>query len=128
MWIYSYGIHNDLLRFPDGNGVVLKVRSLVGLMPLAATAVLPANLRERLPRFFEEAQWFLERHPHTAAVLTVPLQVGAGGSRILSLVNPDKLRRLLGYMLNESEFLSPYGIRSVSRWHAEHTYVFNVSG
>jgi hypothetical protein len=86
----------------SSNGVRLKVRSLVGLLPLAATTVLPADLRERLPRFFEEAQWFLERHPHTAAVLTVPLEVGAGGSRILSLVNPDKLRRMLGYMLNEN--------------------------
>jgi hypothetical protein len=128
LWDQVDGIHYDVLRFPDGNGVRLKVRSLVGLLPLAATAVLPADLRERLPRFFEEAQWFLERNPHTAAVLTVPLQVGAGGSRILSLVNPDKLRRILGYMLNESEFLSPYGIRSVSRWHAEHPYVFKVGG
>ncbi|HZM93648.1 MAG TPA: hypothetical protein VFB92_09515 [Vicinamibacterales bacterium] len=128
LWDHEDGIHYDVLRFPDGNGVRLKVRSLVGLMPLAATAVLPADLRERLPRFFEQAQWFLERHPHTAAVLTVPLNVGAGGSRILSLVNPDKLRRILGYMLNENEFLSPYGIRSLSRYHAEHPYVFNAGG
>jgi hypothetical protein len=128
LWDHDDGIHYDVLRFPDGTGVPLKVRSLVGLLPIAATTVLPADLRERLPRFFEEAQWFLERHPHTAAVLTVPLQVGAGGNRILSLVNPDKLRRILGYMLDENEFLSPYGIRSVSRWHAEHPYVFNVGG
>jgi hypothetical protein len=128
LWDHNDGIHYDVLRFPDGNGVSLKVRSLVGLMPLAATAVLPANLRERLPRFFEEAQWFLERHPHTAAVLTVPLNVGAGGSRILSLVNPDKLRRILGYMLDENEFLSPYGIRSLSRYHADHPYVFSAGG
>lgn len=128
LWDHEDGIHYDLLRLPDGTGVRLKVRSLVGLLPLAATTVLPADLRERLPRFFEEAQWFLEKHPHTAAVLTVPLQVGAGGSRILSLINPDKLRRTLRYMLDESEFLSPYGIRSVSRWHAENPYVFNVGG
>jgi hypothetical protein len=128
LWDHGDGIYYDVLRFPDGNGVRLKVRSLVGLLPLAATTVLPADLRERLPRFFEEAQWFLERHPHTAAVLTVPLEVGAGGSRILSLVNPDKLRRMLGYMLNENEFLSPYGIRSLSRYHSEHPYVFNAGG
>jgi hypothetical protein len=128
LWDQEDGIHYDVLRFPDGNGVRLKVRSLVGLLPLAATTVLPADLRERLPRFFEEAQWFLERHPHTAAVLTVPLQVGAGGSRILSLINPDKLRRILAYMLDENEFLSPYGIRSVSRSHADHPYVFTVGG
>ncbi len=128
LWDHEDGIYYDVLRFPDGDGCRLKVRSLVGLMPLAATAVLPADLRERLPRFFEQAQWFLERHPHTAAVLTVPLNVGAGGSRILSLVNPDKLRRILGYMLDENEFLSPYGIRSLSRYHAEHPYVFNAGG
>jgi len=128
LWDHEDGIYYDVLRFPDGNGVRLKVRSLVGLVPLAATAVLPADLRERLPRFFERAQWFLERHPHTAAVLTVPLEVGAGGSRILSLVNPDKLRRILAYMLSETEFLSPYGIRSLSRHHAEHPYVFNAGG
>jgi hypothetical protein len=128
LWDQADGIYYDVLRFPDGTGVRLKVRSLVGLLPLAATTVLPADLRERLPRFFEQAQWFLERHPHTAAVLTVPLQVGAGGSRILSLVNPEKLRRMLGYMLDEKEFLSPYGIRSLSRHHAEHPYVFEAGG
>ena len=128
LWDHYDGIYYDVLRFPDGNGVPLKVRSLVGLLPLTATTVLPANLRERLPRFFDEAQWFLERHPHTAAVLTVPLNVGAGGSRILSLVNPDKLRRILGYMLDETEFLSPYGIRSLSRYHADHPYVFSAGG
>jgi hypothetical protein len=128
LWDHEDGFYYDVLRFPDGNGVRLKVRSLVGLLPLAATTVLPANLQERLPRFFAEAQWFLERHPHTAALLATPLDVGAGGSRVLSLVNPDKLRRLLGYMLNENEFLSPYGIRSLSRYHADHPYVFNVGG
>ena len=91
LWDHEDGFYYDVLRF-HGKGVKLKVRSLVGLMPLAATTVLPADLRERLPRFFEEAQWFLEQHPHTAAVLTVPLQVGAGGGRILALVNPGKLR------------------------------------
>jgi hypothetical protein len=128
LWDHEDGFHYDVLRSPDHSAVRLKVRSLVGLVPLAATTVLPADLRERLPRFFDEAQAFLERHPHTAAVLTVPLQVGAGGSRILSLVNPDKLRRILAYMLDEREFLSPYGIRSVSRCHAENPYVFNVGG
>jgi hypothetical protein len=128
LWDQEDGFYYDVLRFPDGNGVKLKVRSLVGLLPLAATTVLPADLRERLPRFFDQAQWFLEQHPSTAAVLTVPLQVGAGGSRILALVNPGKLRRMLGYLLNENEFLSPYGIRSLSRWHAEHPYEFDAGG
>ncbi len=128
LWDHEDGFYYDVLRFPDGNGVRLKVRSVVGLLPLAATTILPADVRERLPRFFNEAQWFLERHPHTAALLTAPLDVGAGGKRILSLVNPDKLRRMLGYMLNENEFLSQYGIRSLSRYHADHPYVFHAGG
>jgi hypothetical protein len=128
LWNEDDGIYYDVLRFPDGTGVPLKVRSLVGLLPLAATTVLPAELRERLPRFFEQAQWFLERHPYMAAILTVPLVVGAGGSRILSLVNPAKLERMLRYMLDEKEFLSPYGIRSLSRYHAERSYAFNAGG
>jgi hypothetical protein len=128
LWDQGDGIYYDVLRLPDGSGCQLKVRSLVGLLPLTATTVLPGDLRERLPRFFEQAQWFLERNPYTAAVLTVPLEVGAGGNRILSLVNPEKLRRMLGYMLNENEFLSPYGIRSLSRYHAEHPYIFDCGG
>jgi hypothetical protein len=128
LWDHDDGIFYDVLRFPDGNGVRLKVRSLVGLLPMAVTTVLPADVRERLPRFSEEARRFLQRHPHTAAVLAVPLEAGAGGSRILSLVNPDKLRRILGYLLDENEFLSPYGIRSLSRYHAEHPYIFNAGG
>jgi hypothetical protein len=128
LWDQNDGIYYDVMRFPDGDGVRLKIRSLVGLLPLAATTVLPAELREKLPRFFAEAQWFLEKHPYIATILTVPLQVGAGGSRILSLVNPDKLRRILGYMLDEKEFLSPYGIRSLSRYHAEHPYEFSAGG
>jgi hypothetical protein len=128
LWDHEDGFYYDVLRFPDGNGVRLKVRSLVGLLPLAATAILPADLRERLPRFFDQAQWFLERHPYTAAIVTAPLDVGAGGSRILSLLNPDKVRRLLGYMLNEKEFLSDYGIRSLSRHHQDNPYVFNAAG
>jgi hypothetical protein len=128
LWDHDDGIYYDVLRFPDGSAERLKVRSLVGLLPLTAITVLPADLRERLPHFFEQAQWFLERHPYTAATVTVPLEVGAGGSRIMSLVNADKLRRILGHMLNENEFLSPYGIRSLSRHHAEHPYVFSVGG
>jgi hypothetical protein len=128
LWDHEDGFYYDVLRLPDGNGIRLKVRSVVGLLPLAATTVLPADLDKRLPRFFEQAQWFLERHPHTAAVLAVPLDVGAGDNRVLSLVNPDKLRRMLGYLLNENEFLSPYGIRSLSRRHADHPYTFNAGG
>jgi hypothetical protein len=126
LWNHDDGFYYDVLRFPDGGGVPLKVRSLVGLLPLAASTVLRADLDKRLPRFFEQARSFLEKHPHTQAIVTTPLEVGAGGSRILSLLNADKIRRILGYMLNENEFLSAYGIRSLSRYHYEHPYVFKV--
>jgi hypothetical protein len=126
LWNHEDGFYYDVLRFPDGGGVPLKVRSMVGLLPLAATTVLRSDLDKRLPRFFEQARWFLEKHPHTAAIVTTPLDVGAGGNRILSLLNSDKVRRILGYMLNEKEFLSNYGIRSLSHHHHEHPYVFSV--
>src|SRR6516162_9447775 len=126
LWDDEDGFYYDVLRLPGGEGIRLKVRSLVGLLPLAATTVLPDHLPERLPRFFEEARLFLERHPHTAALVTSPLDLGVGESRILSLLNPNKLRRMLGYMLNENEFLSEYGIRSLSRYHTIHPYVLNA--
>jgi hypothetical protein len=128
LWNHADGFYYDVLRFPDGGGVPLQVRSLVGLMPLAASTVLPADLDQRLPWFFKRTQWFLERFPHTAAIVTTPLDIGAGGNRLLSLVNADKLRRILGYLLNESEFLSDYGIRSVSRYHEKNPYVFKAGG
>ncbi len=124
LWDEGDGFFYDLLRLPDGSAMHLKVRSLVGLLPLAATALFRADAEEKLPRLGKHARWFMERQPHLARTVTAPLQPGAGGRRLLSLVNEGKLRRILEKLLDEKEFLSPHGIRSLSRIHLDHPYVF----
>ena len=106
----------------------LKVRSLVGLLPLAAVAVFEQDVLERLPQFRAFAQTFLARHPDQAANIHIPAQAGVHGRRLLSMVNEDKLRRILGIMLDENEFFSPYGIRLLSRYHHEHPFIFQHNG
>ena len=130
MWDEEDGFYYDLLRLPDGTATRLKVRSVVGLLPLAATTIIEPWQRERIPR----------THPPSAGsgqADTWPPEVvasygeghlGMGERRIIALLNPDKLRQILGRMLDENEFLSPYGIRSLSKYHQDHPYVFNVGG
>jgi hypothetical protein len=128
MWDDEDGFFYDVLRFPDGSATRLKVRSLVGLLPLCATFVIWGNTRERFPRVFDGARRFLERYPELLAHLTPPNEIGLHGRRLLAVLDRDKTRRVLARMLDETEFLSPYGIRSISRYHAEHPFVFRVQG
>ena len=128
MWDEADGFFYDVLRLPDGNATRLKVRSLVGLLPLCATSVVWEDVRGRFPRLFEGARRFLRRNPDLLAGVA-PLDVeGLHGRRLLAVVDRDKTRRILARMLDENEFLSPYGIRSISRAHAEHPFVFHVGG
>jgi hypothetical protein len=127
MWDEGDGFFYDLLRLPDGNAMRLKVRSMVGLLPLCATTVIPAQVRDRFPRLVERARTFLQRHPNLVAKIAKP-QPGVAGRTLFSILNEEKLRRVLSRMLDEKEFLSPFGIRSVSRYHEEHPYVFNLGG
>ena len=128
MWDDEDGFFYDVLRLPDGHATRLKVRSLVGLLPLCATSIVWEDVRERFPRLFEGARRFLRRNPDLLSQVA-PLDVeGLHGRRLLAVVNRDKTRRILARMLDESEFLSPYGIRSISRVHAEHPFVFHVGG
>ena len=130
MWDEEDGFYYDVLRFPDGSATRLKVRSMVGLLPLCAATVIEPRQRERVPIL---AAGLLERLRRMAGLrgsihATGPGQLGVAGRGILALVNEDRLRRILSRMLDEDEFLSPYGIRALSRYHAGHPYVFRAEG
>jgi hypothetical protein len=124
MWDEEDGFFYDVLRFPDGGATRLKVRSMVGLLPLAATAVFEEDILEKLPRFRKWARAFMARNPELCANIHLPSEPGVSGRRMLSLFNEQKLRRVLAHLLDENEFFSPHGIRSLSRYHGEHPFVF----
>jgi Glycosyl hydrolase family 63 C-terminal domain len=128
MWDEEDGFFYDVLRLPDGTSTRLKVRSLVGLLPLAAVSIFNPEDIEKLPNFRKRARAFQERHPELGANMHMPIESGAGGKFMLSIFNEQKLRRVLSRMLDESEFFSPYGIRSLSRHHQEHPFVFHYNG
>ena len=128
LWDEQDGFYYDLLRFPDGDACRLKVRSLVGLLPLCATTVIPEGVIKRFPKIDARARRFIERHPEVAANIATPGRCGVRNRRLLAIVNESKLRRILKPMLDEAEFLSPHGIRSLSRKHLEHPYRFDVRG
>lgn len=124
LWDEEDGFFYDLLRMSDGTAARLKVRSMVGLIPLLATAVIEADQLENLPEFTTQIQDFQRQHPELFENVANPEQPGVGGRRLLSVLNENKLRRILSRMLDESRFLSSYGIRSLSRHHLEHPYTF----
>ena len=130
MWDEEDGFYYDLLRLPDGSATRLKVRSMVGLLPLCATSVVEKSTRDRIPRAMEQIGERLRRMPDLLESIhpTGPGHFGVAERGIMALVNPERLRRILTKMLDENEFLSPYGIRSLSKFHEHHPYVFHVQG
>jgi hypothetical protein len=130
MWDEEDGFYYDVLRLPDGKATRLKVRSMVGLLPICATTVIEPWQRERAPRVVQILTERLRRMPELLESIhpTGPGHLGYGDRGIAALVNPGRLRRILSRMLDEKEFLSPYGLRAISRYHAEHPYIFNVNG
>jgi hypothetical protein len=130
MWDEEDGFYYDVLRLPDGSATRLKVRSMVGLLPLCATTVIEPEQRERVPRVMQAIQERLRHMPGLLETIhaTGPGNYGYAERGIAALVNPERLRRILTRMLDENEFLSPYGIRALSRYHADHPYVFNAGG
>ncbi|MGO9892898.1 MAG: MGH1-like glycoside hydrolase domain-containing protein [Bryobacteraceae bacterium] len=128
LWDEEDGFFYDFLRLPDGRRQPLKVRSVVGLIPLFAVETIEPRVMERLPGFDRRMKWFIRHRPdltHNVASMAVP---GKGERKLLAIVNPDQLRRILSRMLDENEFLSPYGIRSLSRAHCDHPYALNTGG
>jgi len=130
MWDEEDGFYYDVLRLPDGTATRLKVRSMVGLLPLCATTTIEPWQRERVPRVTQILRERLRRMPELRDSIhpTGTGHHGYGERGILALVNPERLRRILTRVLDENEFLSPYGIRALSRYHAEHPYIFDAGG
>ena len=126
MWDEEDGFFYDVLCLPNGQSQRLKVRSMVGLLPLCAVTVFEGELIKKYPELGERMLKFLEARPELTALIHDPRRLGHSGRRLTSILNEKNLRRVLAKMLDENEFLSPYGIRSLSRLHAEHPFVFRV--
>jgi len=126
MWDDEDGFFYDVLRLPDGRAERLKVRSMVGLLPLCAATVFEGEALEKYPELRVHYLRFLEARPELREFIHDPVKQGQHGRRLAAFLKEDKLRRVLATMLDENEFLSPYGIRSLSLYHAEHPYVVRV--
>ncbi len=126
LWDEEDGFFYDVLRTPDGNATRLRVRSAVGLLPLCATTVMEPWQRDHAPMALRSYEERVRRHPE----LIQNLYNGRGykDRGLLAMVGPDRMRRILARMLDESEFLGPHGIRALSRYHLDHPYIFNVNG
>jgi hypothetical protein len=130
MWDEEDGFYYDLLRLPDGSSKRLKVRSLVGLLPLCATTVIEKRQREKVPQALALIMKRIGRNPELLRTIhpTGEGHLGVEERGILALLSPERLRRVLTAMLDENEFLSPYGIRSLSKFHEQHPYILDVGG
>jgi hypothetical protein len=128
MWDEEDGFFYDVLRLPDGRSQHLKVRSMVGLLPLCAATTFEGALLAKYPAIGERFKMFLDARPELTAAIHDPKKPGVAGRRLASILNESRLQRVLAKMLDENEFFSPYGIRSISRYHADHPYVIDVGG
>lgn len=128
LWDELDGFFYDALHYADGRVVPLKVRSLVGLLPLCAVEVLEPGMLERMPVFEHRMRWFLSNRPLLSQTIVACELPNAEDRRLLSLLTPDRLRRVLSKLLDESEFLSDYGVRSVSKYHEAKPYTLWLDG
>jgi hypothetical protein len=128
MWNEEDGFFYDVLHTPGDGHAPMKVRSMVGLIPLFAVETLEPEILDRLPGFKRRLEWFIQNRPDLTANVACMRTAGMKERRLLSIVNQDQLRRVLRYMLDEGEFLSPHGIRAVSRHHKDNPYALHVNG
>ncbi|OGE25034.1 MAG: glucosidase [Candidatus Dadabacteria bacterium RIFCSPHIGHO2_12_FULL_53_21] len=128
LWNEEDGFYYDVLHLPDGKHLPMKVRSMVGLIPLFAIQTLEPEVLDSLKGFNGRLAWFIENRPDLRENVACMRTKGMRERRLLSIVDEDKLRRVLKKMLDESEFLSPYGIRALSRYHKDNPYRFQVNG
>jgi hypothetical protein len=128
LWDEEDGFFYDVLRYPDGKSGPLRVRSMVGIIPLFAVATLEPYVMERFPAFVKRMHWFIENRPELAKHIAGIETKGSEGRRLLSILDRRKLVRILSRVLDENEFLSPYGVRALSRAHKDHPYVAQIGG
>ncbi|KAF3885078.1 MULTISPECIES: MGH1-like glycoside hydrolase domain-containing protein [Nostocales] len=127
LWNEEDAFFYDVLHLPERE-ITLKVRSMVGLIPLFVIETIEPETLRALPAFKQRLEWFIENRPDLRSNVACMETQGIGARRLLAIVSKDKLQKILQTMLNESEFFSPYGIRAVSKFHAEHPYIFDVNG
>jgi len=128
LWDEADGFYYDVLHLTDGDHVKMGLRSMVGLIPLFAVETLEPDIVDRLPGFKHRMQWFIENRPDFREHGEMVETPGGGVRRLLSIVKPEQLPRVLRLMLNETEFLSPYGVRALSRYHRDHAYTLACNG
>jgi len=128
LWDHTDGFFYDTLHLPDGQAITMKVRSLVGLIPLLAVAALEPGTLEEMEVFNRRLNWFITHRPELRGHMASVHQPGAGERRLLAILTRERLVRILGHLLNEDEFLSPCGIRSLSRYHQGHPYTIRLDG
>jgi hypothetical protein len=130
MWDEEDGFYYDLLRLPDGSAQRLRVRSMVGLLPLCATTVIEPWQRELIPKAMAAMKARFQQMPELTKSIhpTGPGHLGVNERGIIALLNPERLRRILSKMLDENEFLGPYGLRALSKFHEKNPYIFRVGG
>jgi len=126
MWDEEDGFFYDVLQLPSGEAQRLKVRSMVGLLPLCAVTVFEGGLRAKYPEITKPFERFLAARPELIAFVHDPSKIGHAGRRLGAILNETKLRRVLARMLDENEFLGAHGLRALSRYHADSPYVFRV--
>ncbi len=127
LWDEEDGFYYDVLHLPNGEEHFLKIRSMVGLIPLFAVETLEPEMIDRLPGFKRRMQWFIDNHPDMPEHIETTQRSARGVRRLLSLVNRRQLKRVLARMLDESEFLSDFGVRALSRYHKDHPYEVQVN-
>jgi hypothetical protein len=128
LWDDEDGFFYDVLNLPDGSACRLKLKSMVGLLPLCAVAIIPPELVEQYPRLMQRVRKFFERRPELAANLHDPEVPGENGRHLLSVLDRDNLKRVLSRMLDEKQFFGTHGIRSISREHLDKPYEFDMNG
>jgi Glycosyl hydrolase family 63 C-terminal domain len=128
LWNETDGFYYDMLHLPDNRQIELKVRSMVGLIPLFAVEIIDPETLEQLPNFKTRLEWFIHNRPNLRRNVACMEMRGVGATRLLAIVSSDKLKRILQKMLDESEFFGDYGIRALSRHHADHPYIFDANG